>query len=212
MVMLKRGLAVLVGALVGACGPAEIRIDEHKGIPPLRGGTEVSLVGFTCGQPFAAGEFQVSTRAVTEGCEFSFGQDVPLLATGDYAKITDFSSAASFVQRVELTITKLDFTDATSGAVLDLSTRFVTASLLVNGQQVADKSSLTNLPKTVTLQGDALNSIKSSVESRSAVRIGVRVLVVVPTTPPPPEKLRLDYEAQPVIVVGPGKVKLPSLP
>ena len=50
---------VAVACAVGlwACGgAAEIRIDETKGVPPVKGTTEVNLASFTCGTPITAGD------------------------------------------------------------------------------------------------------------------------------------------------------------
>ena len=49
----------LMAALaLSACGGAvEVRIDETKGVPSLKGNTEVTVnTTFTCGSPIAAGD------------------------------------------------------------------------------------------------------------------------------------------------------------
>ncbi len=206
---------VAVACAVGlwACGgAAEIRIDETKGVPPVKGTTEVNLASFTCGSPIAAGDVTVKTTKVAGGCELSFDQQVPVLKASDYTSIADLKNApagtTNLVQRVELTVKKLALTDATSGAALDLSTRVTSATFSLNGQQLADKSTMGNLPKTISLAGDALAPVKAAVEARQAFSVAVKVVVVLPDSPAPPAKLGVDYDAQPAIILGAGTLKL----
>jgi len=188
-----------------SCGPAEIRIDETKGVPPLEGRTEISLASYSCGQPIAAGSDTVQTRVVSGGCELSYDRDVPLLKTSDYRSIPELKGVSGVVQRVELTISKLAFTDD-GGAALDVETRLTSVALSINGQLVADKAALKTLPKVVSLQGEALAPLKAAVEARQAASVRVRVIVVVPDSPAPPAKLKVDYQAQPAVILGPGKI------
>ncbi len=188
-----------------ACGPAEIRIDETKGIPPVAGSTEISLGTYTCGEPIAAGADTVQTRVVTGGCELSYDRTVPVLKTSDYESIPELKGVANLVQRVELKISKLAFTDG-SGASIDVSTRITSVILSINGQAVADKAALTSLPKVVSLEGAALTSLKTAVDARQAASVSVRVILVVPNEPAPPAKLKVDYDAQPAVILGPGKI------
>lgn len=196
---------VVVGA---ACGPVEVRIDETKGVPAVKGSTEVSLTSFTCGQAIPAGDKTVTTRVVTGGCEFTFDDTLEVLKAADYEQIGELKTASNLVQRVELSVKKLDFLDATTGAKLDLATRVTSATLAVNGQQVADKAALASLPVVVTLSGAALTAIKSKVDARQPVSVAVKAVAVLPDTPKPPDKLKIDYETQPAIIIGPGEVKI----
>lgn len=204
---MKRVLAMCAMALA-ACGPVEVRIDETKGVPSVKGQTEVSLSSFTCGQPIAAGDKTVTTKMVTGGCEFTFDDTLEVLKASDYEQIGELKTASNLVQRVELSVKKLDFIDGASGAKLDLSTRVTSATLSVNGQQVADKAQLASLPVVVTLSGAALAAIKSKVDARQPVSVAVKAVAVLPDTPKPPDKLKIDYEAQPAIIIGPGEVKV----
>lgn len=202
----KIWLTCVCVTVVAACGPAEIRIDESRGVPPVRGSTTIELGAFTCGQPIAAGSDTVSTRVVTGGCELSYDRDVPLLTANDYASIPELKGVANLVQRVELKLSKLTFTDGDGGAPIDTSTRITSVSMAVNGQLVADKSALSSLPRVVSLQGDALTPLKAAVDARKPASVRVRVVVVVPNSPAPPAKLKVDYDAQPAVIVGPGKI------
>ncbi len=202
----KNWLTCVCVAVLAACGPAEIRIDEARGVPPVKGSTTIALGTFTCGQPISAGSDTVSTRVVTGGCELSYDRDVPLLTANDYASIPELKGVANLVQRVELKVSKLAFTDGDSGAGIDPSTRITSVSMAVNGQLVADKSALSSLPRVISLQGDALTPLKTAVDARKPVSVRVRVVVVVPDSPAPPPKLKVDYDAQPALIVGPGKI------
>jgi len=206
--MKRLGTAVAV-LLVCACGPAEVRLGEAEGIPPVKGTATIELSTFTCGQPITAGEYTVTTKVVTQGCELSFDKDVEVVKAADYQRLPDLQGAANLVQRVELTIRTLSFKDGDSGAALDLDTRVTSAELSINGQVVADKAALTALPKTVSLQGEALNGVKSKVDARQPASVRAKVVAVLPDTPAPPAKLKVDYDAQPALIVGPGQVAFP---
>ncbi len=205
---MRRSLMAAVLALAG-CGPVEVRIDETKGLPSVKGQTEVTIsTGFTCGQSLPAGDKMVSTRVVAGGCEFTFDDTLEVLKASDYQQIGELKVASNLVQRVELSIQKLDLLDAATGAKLDLATRVTSVVLSVNGQQVADKAALGSLPTVVKLEGAALTPIKAKVDQRLPVSVAVKCVAVLPDSPKPPEKLKVDYEAQPAIILGPGEVKI----
>lgn len=205
---MKRLLTVVTALLMAACGPVEVRIDETKGLPPVKGSTEVTLGSFTCGQPVSAGEKMVQTRVVAGGCEFTFDDSIEVLRQQDYEAIPELKGATNLVQRVELTIKALSLTDASSGAALDLATRVTSATLSVNGQAVADKAALSVLPRVVRLEGDALTALKGKIDARQPASVSARAVVVLPDTPAPPAKLGVAYDTQPAIIIGPGEVKL----
>ncbi|MCA3013198.1 MAG: hypothetical protein INH41_12455 [Myxococcaceae bacterium] len=204
--ILRGGLGLCLA--VSACGPAEVRVDETKGIPPVRGTTEVALQTFTCGMPITSGEVRVETKVVSGGCELSFDRDVPVLRAEDYTNIPDLRLATALVQRIELVVKTLRFSDGATMQPLDLNTRITSAQLSVNGQVVAEKASLTQLPRTVTLEGAALDAMKSRIDARQPASVRTRVVAVVPTTPAPPQRLVVDYDTQPAIVWG---AKTPTL-
>jgi len=192
-----------------ACGQtAEVRVDETKGIPALKGSTEVGLSAYTCGMPITSGDVVVQTKVVGSGCEFSFEREVPVLRAEDYTNIPDLKGATSLVQRIELTVKKLTFTDGATNMPLDLSSRVTSAQLSVSGQLVAEKESLTALPKVVTLSGAALDGLKAKIDARQPASVATRVVVVLPSMPPPPSRLVIDYDSQPAIILG---AKAPTL-
>lgn len=208
MTMIRRAALGLVMVL-SACGPVEVRIDETKGIPSVKGNTEVTIgTSFTCGQPITAGDKTVTTKAVTGGCEFTFDDSIEVLKATDYQSIPELKVSTNLVQRIELTVKKLSFVDGTTMQALDLQTRITSVELQVNGQKVADKASIASLPAVVKLEGAALTAIKAKVDARQAASVGVKAVAVLPSMPAPPEKLKIDYEAQPAFIIGPGDVKL----
>lgn len=202
--MLRRAALVTVLAL-SACGPVEFRIDESKGVPTLEGSTEVDLGSFTCGETLPAGDQQVKTRVVSGGCEFTFDDSIEVLKASDYSSIGELSSAANLVQRVELNIKKLDFLDG-AGTKLNLQTGITTVTLSFNGQQVADKTALASLPRVVSLEGTALSTLKAQIDARQTASVAVKAIAVLPDSPPPPSKLKISYDAQPALIIGPGKI------
>ncbi len=203
--MLRRILIPLAMVLT-ACSAAELRIDETKGVPSVSGSTTVDLGTYTCGDTLTEGDYTVHTSPVTGGCQFSFDSTVQVLQASDYQSIPEFKGAAYLVKRIELNIKKLDFTDG-NGGTLSLTTQVTSANLIVNGQQVATKTDLANLPHVVELDGDSLTSLKAQIDNRQPASVAVKAVAVLPNDPPPPAKLGVSYEAQPAIILGPGDVK-----
>ena len=201
-------LSVVVLVLAfAACGPVEVRIDETRGVPSVKGSEEITInANFTCGTSLPAGSKMVTTRVVPGGCEFTFDDTVEVLKASDYESIGELKSASNLVQRVELSINKLNFVDAATGVKLDLATRITSVVLSVNGQQVATKATLASLPVIVKLEGSALTSLKARVDARQPASVAVKVVAVLPDMPRPPERLKIDYDAQPAIILGPGKI------
>ena len=189
-----------------ACGPAELRIGAGQGIPAIKGNQEFSLDNFTCGKPITSQGYTVTTVDKGDDCEFNFDQTVTVIKASDYDQIAEFKVPTNLVQALELEVRKLTFIDAVKGTGLDTDNYVKTMSLSVGGQFLADKSSLSSLPKTVRLEGEALNEIKTKVDARQAATTKVTAQMLVPKTPPPPAKLKLDYEAQPTLVLGAGKI------
>ncbi len=200
----------VVLASVAACNivQPEIRVGAGQGIPSISGTAEVDLDTFTCGDTIPAGAYVVTTKVVTSGCELSFDKDIEILSASDYQRIPELGSATALLQTVELKITQLAFIDATTNAALDPMTRMKSAAFSINGQLVGDKSTLGALPKTVTLQGMALAPLKSKIDQRLPATVKATSVVVLPDSPPPPKKLRIEYDAQPTLVLGAGELKI----
>lgn len=194
--------------LLSACGlfgPAsDNRIDEADGVPNISGSETVDIpTNFTCGADITSNGITVTTRTVTGGCEFTLDQDVQVLKSSDYQQYSELTTIGSkLVKSVEITIVALDFTDAATGQKLDLQTRVTSATLSINGEQVAEKAQLANLPFVATLGGNALAPIKSAVSAKQPVSVRASAVVVLPNTPAPPAKLGIKYDAKPAIILG----------
>ncbi len=186
----------------------EIRIGASQGIPSVAGTADFALDAFVCGNPIPAGTYTVTTRVVSGGCEFSFDKDVEVVKAADYQRIPELGSATSLLQSVELKITQLAFIDATTNLPLDPATQMKSAAFSVNGQLVGDKTTLNALPKTVTLQGAALTPLKAKIDQRQPATVRASSVVVLPDSPPPPKKMRIEYDAQPTLVLGTGEIKI----
>jgi hypothetical protein len=192
-----------------ACNP-EVRVGASEGIPPIQGSSQFSLGNFNCGDAIDAGSgYTVTTMVTGSDCTLSFDNDVQILKPSDYANIPDLKQASNLVQGVELQVTKLAFTDASNGMSLDFNGYVKSVTLSVDGQQVADKSTLAMLPATVTLGGNALSQVKTAVDARAACSVHVTSVLVVPQMPKPPQQLKVDYDAQPTLVLGTGQIQLP---
>jgi hypothetical protein len=194
-----------------ACSAPAVRVGASDGIPPIQGSSNFSLDTFSCGQTITTQDGYTVTSTVVSGstdCQISFDNDVQLLKPSDYQNIPELKGASNLVQGVELQVNKLAFTDTTTNMMLDLNTQVKSATLSVNGQQVADKSVLASLPTTVDLSGAALTQLKTAVDARTALTVHVTSVIVV--TQPIPKQLKVDYDAQPTIIVGAGQITLPG--
>lgn len=190
-----------------ACGPVEVRIGKAEGAKALNG----SLVAhvdtaptstFKCGDVITAQDtlqkYTVTSRVVTGGCEFTFDQDVEVLAKADYDQIKEFKAAVHFVNRVEVKLSRLEFFDD-DGARFDLDTRIRDLELWVNGEQVLDIDQVRNLPRVVTLSGEGLKVIKAAVKNREACSVHVLARVVLLDSATR-TGVRCEYESQPTYI------------
>src|SRR4051794_213285 len=174
-----------------ACSPPEIRVGASQGVPAIKGSSQFNLGTFNCGDPIQAGDgYTVTTMVTGSDCTLSFNNDVQVLKTSDYANIPDLKVTSSLLQSVDLVVTKLAFTDAATGTSLDFDRYVKTATLSVDGQQVADKATLAHLPTTVSLTGTALTQVKTAVDARQPCSVHVTSVLVVPQMPKPPSQLK----------------------
>jgi hypothetical protein len=146
----------------------------------------------------------VTTKAVSGGCEFTFDQQVEVLAGADYQTIKEFKEAVHFVNRVELQVTRMDFYDD-SGTRFDAESRLRDMEMWVNGQQVLNVEQIRSLPKTVVLTGEALKTIKNAVKNRETctAHVVARVVVLDSATP---TGIRCEYESQPLFVLSTSEI------
>lgn len=201
------GLVTL--ALTAACGPVEVRIGEAEGAKPMNGALVAAVdttpsSTFQCGNTITAQDtvqtYTVTTRVVTGGCEFTFDQDVEVIAKGDYDVIKDFRSAVHFVNRVEVAVRKLDFLDD-NGAKMELDTHIRDLELWVNDEQILNMEQVRAVPRTVVLAGPALALIKQAVKNRVACTLHVKARVVLLDTATR-SGVRCEYASQPTYIMS----------
>lgn len=190
-----------------ACSAAEVRIGEGK-IPSITGSDSVTLGSYTCGQPIADDTYTVTTVDRGADCEFNFDQNVTVISAADYQNIPDLQGSTNLVQAVEITVKTFKFSDASNNMALNLDTYVKSVVLKVDGEQVATKATLAKLPATVTLSGTALTNIKAKVDVRQPATVRATATMVVPKMPAPPAQLKVEYDAQPTLVLGAGGIKL----
>ncbi|MBK7864988.1 MAG: hypothetical protein IPJ65_41595 [Archangiaceae bacterium] len=205
--MFKPLISLAVLALCACGSAAEIRVGKAQGIPQLKGSKDFDLGTFNCGDTFSSDGYTVTSAKVGTDCELTFDQQVTLIRQSDYESIPDLKGTSNLVQAVELEVTQLAFADGT-GTALDLNGYVKTVELKVEGQKVADKSTLASLPTTVRLEGDALNTVKQAVAARTPAVVHATAVLVVPQSPAPPAHIKIDYDAQPTLVLGTGKINL----
>jgi hypothetical protein len=183
--MMKSTLGMLAVCIaVSACSAPEVTIGAADGVPAITGSSDFSLDQFTCGQMFTTQDGYTVTSVVSgSSCQISFDNVVTILKASDYQNIPELKGASNLVQSIDLDVKTLDFKDATTGMSLDLNSYIETATLTVNGQQVADKSTLAKLPVTVSLTGDALTPMKSQIDARSPATAHVVSTITVRLRP-----------------------------
>ena len=149
-------------------------------------------------------EGSVSVRVKNDGSttDLAAGKALRVASDGTVNTLDDATRSLVFAWVRDT----LAFVDAASGQALDPATRITSATLAVNGQVVADKAAMSQLPKTVQLTGEALSQVKAKIDARQPASVRSRCVLVIPTTPPPPARLKIDYDAQPAIILGPGKL------
>lgn len=197
---------VILGAVALSCGPVEIRLSKGQGIKPVTGTLSASSTAgtFACGDSIigdtATQSYTVTTSPVLGGCLFTFDQDVEVLADADYKTIKEFSSLARTLNRVEVEVRRLDFSDG-DGKRFVVGERIHELELWVNGQQVLNVDELGQLPMTVVLEGEALEVMKRAVKNRTRCTAHVVAKVVVRDAATG-NGVRCDYDSQPTLVLS----------
>ena len=208
MVNPKLLVSGLIAFALSACGPVEIRITKANGVKPISGSLTASFTStggatFVCGDTITGTDseqaYVVKTAVVPGGCDFTFDQEVEVLAGADYATIKEFKDAVRLVDRVEIQVNRLDLFDD-AGNKLDLS-RFRDMELTLNGQEVLNLDQIGTLPRTVELSGDALNAIKAAVKNRQTCTAHITAHLVLLDSGTP-SGVRCEYESQPTLVLS----------
>lgn len=203
--MSNRWLAALFLTLplAAGCGVIpDVRLGKDVGIPAISGSTTISVPqDYTCGDPITDpnGKYTVTSKGTADACTFSFKQDVTAIAAADYSSIPELEGAR-VVNGVDL--------DVTAFAVRDSATGKEPAGLesldgKAFGVTILTEADLDETPPfTKSITGEPIAALKSQVQAKEDIVIPIDVAVVVSLTPAPPEKLELDFDAQPNLTIG----------
>lgn len=194
----------VLGALALGCGPVELRLGNEQGLRPIRGSANATTDAgaFTCGNAFTGSDpaFTVTTATILGGCAFTFDRDVEVIAVADYGTVKELSALAPTLDRVELDVRRLDFSDG-DGTRFVVGERIHELELWVNGQQVMNVEEAEHLPMTVVLKGEALEQMKRAVKRRASVTAHVVSKVVVRDAATV-TGVRCEYDVQPTLVLS----------
>jgi hypothetical protein len=208
--LIKVGTCLLTLVGVAACGPIEVRISKAQGVRPISRSftANINSSNFTCGDSIVGDdgvtEYVVTSARVEGGCQFAFDQEVEVLNEADYEKIKEFKGAFKYANRVEIEMQKLDFYDET-GDRFAIETRVRDIEFWLNGKQVLNREQIGNLPQTITVEGEALRTIKQAVKNRQrcTARIQAKVTVLDENKP---TSIRCEIEGQPSIILSSSEI------
>jgi hypothetical protein len=197
--------ALALAALVACDKVPDLSIGAKEGIPPIQGSTVIDVPqDFVCGGTIADPdrEYTITTTGTQSSCTFTFAQDVTALASADYAKIPGLEGA-QVINRVDLEVTTLGVTDASTGQPLAIGQTLLDFKGTAFGASILTKEDLSApVPFTRSIDGAPLDAVKDQVKQQADIVIPVVVVAVVKLDPEPPAQIGLDFDAQPSLVVG----------
>lgn len=202
--MSKRwSIALLASLMATGCEVLpELRLGEDIGIPRISGSTTIQIPqGYTCGDPITDpnGKYQVTSKGDQASCTFSFQQDVTVVAAEDYASKPELEGV-QVVSAIDLVVDKFAVRDPATGKAPG---GLESVDGKAFGITVLTQEDLTLTPPfTKTVTGPPVDALKDQVQAKEDVVIPLDVTVVVALEPAPPAEVSLDFEAQPVLVVG----------
>lgn len=189
--------------LAAGCGVLpDVRLGSDVGIPVISGSTTIAIPqDYECGDPITDpnGKYKVTSSGKASECTFSFKQDVVAIQASDYDSIPQLEGAR-VINGIDL--------DVTSFAVRDPATDKEPTGLLsldgkAFGVTILTEDDLDEAPPfTKSVTGEPVEALKSQVQAKQDIVIPVDVQVVVDLSSAPPEKLELDFEAQPNLIIG----------
>ena len=202
--MFDRSLRALLFSLpfaAVACGVLpDVRLGKDANIPPISGSTTISIPqDYMCGDPImdSEGKYTVKSSGDASSCTFTFNQKVTAIKASDYDSNPQLEGA-QVVNGVDIDVTKFAFVDPATGKQPD-NLRDLTGKAF--DEVILTKEDLTQtLPFTKKIRGAAVDALKDQVQAKEDIIIPVDVVVVVSL--PPPAQLRLDFEAQPNLIIG----------
>jgi len=121
------------------------------------------------------------------------------LASADYDSIPGLQGA-QVVNGVDLDVTKFAVRDGATGKE---PTGLKSLAGKAFGITVLTEEDLELTPPfTKTVEGEPVDALKTQVQNKQDIIIPIDVEVVVSLDPAPPEKLELDFDAQPNLTIG----------
>ncbi len=208
---LRRGLSllalVLPLAVVSGCDllddvVPDIRLGKDEGIPPVAGSTTIAVPqDYKCGDPLTDpnAKYEVTASGSQDACTFTFKQDVTALKSSDYSGHPELVGA-QVVNGIDLDVTKFAITDAATG-MQPPGLQSVNGKAF--GETILTKDDLAKKPPyTKSVEGPAVDALKDKISNEQDIVIPIEVVVVVALTPTPPAQLKLDFDAQPNLVIG----------
>jgi len=191
-------------SILAGCGVLpDVTLGADDGIPQVSGSTTISIpANYQCGTPITdpEAEYTVTSSGTQDSCTFVFHKDLLVLAAADYANQPEIQGA-QFIRRVDFQVSQLAVTDGTGAALstdalLDLDGQAFGVSIFTE----ADLSLAP--PFTKSVEGPAVDALKSQIQAKQDVIAPIDVTVVVALTPAPPAEVGLVFEAQPELILG----------
>lgn len=180
----------------------ELRLGEDIGIPKVSGSTTIAIPqDYKCGDPITDpnDRYQVTSSGDQASCTFSFKQDVTVVTAEDYSSKPELKGA-QVINSIDLVVEKFAVRDPATGKApgglksVDGKAFGITVLTQEDLQQTP--------PFTKTVDGPPVDELKAQVQAQEDIVIPIDVTVVVALDPAPPAEVALDFEAQPVLVVG----------
>lgn len=202
-----RGLAFLPVLMLVGCDllddvVPDITLGKDEGIPPVAGSTTIDVPqNYTCGDPITdpGAKYTVSSSGTQDACTFTFKQDVTALKSSDYSDRPELVGAQA-INGVNIDVTKFAITDPATGMQ---PTGLTSVDGKAFGETILTKDDLAKKPPfTKEIEGPAIDALKDKVSNKQDIVIPIEVVVVVALTPTPPAQLKLDFDAQPNLVIG----------
>jgi hypothetical protein len=190
-------------SILAGCGVRpDGTLGADDGIPSVAGSTTITIPpNYMCGTPISDPEagYEVTSSGTQDSCTFVFHKDVVVLAAADYAGQPEIQGA-QFIRRVDFQVSQLAVTDGTGAALstdalLDLDGRAFDVTIFTE----ADLSIAP--PFTKSVEGPAVDALKSQIKAKADVIAPVDVTVVVALVSAPAQ-IGLVFEAQPELVLG----------
>lgn len=203
--MSNRWLRALIfsAPFAAGCGVLpDVKLGKDAGIPPISGSTTIAIPqDYKCGDPIKDpnGKYTVTSKGDADSCTFTFKQDVTALTSKDYDDNPQLEGAR-VVNGIDIDVTKFAVKDSATGkepsGLKDLTGKAF-------GETILTKEDLKQTPPfTKSIEGPAIDALKSQIERKEDIIIPVDVVVIVSLSPAPPEKLQLDFDAQPNLSIG----------